>query len=221
MRAIPIAASYTAAEEIANSITHGIGVLLAIAGTAVLISSALRDGGPWHVAGVVVFGVGMVLLYASSMLYHSIHRPRIKAVLRILDHSAIYILIAGTYTPFTLVNLRGSGGWVLFGAVWGLAVVGILLEVAGSRRLRGISLILYLAMGWSAVAAFKPMMASVAPGGLVLVLAGGLAYTLGIVFYAWHSLRHHHAVWHVFVLAGSACHFFAVLHYVVPIPLPV
>src|SRR5690606_30798047 len=108
MRAIPIAASYTAAEEIANSITHGIGVLLAIAGTAVLISSALRDGGPWHVAGVVVFGVGMVLLYASSMLYHSIHRPRIKAVLRILDHSAIYILIAGTYTPFTLVNLRGS-----------------------------------------------------------------------------------------------------------------
>lgn len=157
----------------------------------------------------------MIFLYSASTLYHSRHFPKAKLVLRILDHAAIFLLIAGTYTPFTLVNLRGAWGWSLFGAIWGLALLGIAFQ----ERLRQRSVVrvsLYVTMGWAVVVAAKPLFATVAPGGLILLLVGGLAYTIGIGFYAWHRLPYHHAIWHVLVLAGSLAHFFAIFFYVLP-----
>jgi len=202
-------------EEVANSLTHGLGAILAVAGLAVLALSASRHGSARTVVGCVVFGAALVLLYASSTLYHSIGHghARAKAILRVLDHSAIFVLIAGTYTPFTLVSLRGPWGFALFGVVWGLALAGITLRLALRRRPKALFVALYLAMGWCIVLAAKPLLAAVAPGGIALLVAGGLAYSGGVVFYA--SRRpYHHAIWHVFVLAGSAFHYAAVLRYV-------
>ena len=199
-------------EEVANSLTHGVGAVLAVVGLAVLALSASRYGTA-RLVGCVVFGVALVLLYASSTLYHSVGNPRAKAVLRVLDHSAIFLLIAGTYTPFTLVSLRGPWGWSLFGVVWGLALAGIALRLVLRRRPTALFVSLYLAMGWCVVVAAKPLLAAVAPGGIALLAAGGLAYSVGVVFYA--SRRpYHHAIWHGFVLAGSAFHYAAVLLYV-------
>jgi len=202
-------------EEIANSLTHGVGAVLAVAGLVVLALSASRGGTASSVVGCVVFGATLVLLYSASTLYHSLGhvRPRAKAVLRALDHSAIFLLIAGTYTPFTLVSLRGPWGWSLFGAVWGLAVAGIALRLTLRRRPKALFVALYLAMGWCVVVAAKPLLAAVDPGGIALLVAGGLAYSLGVVFYAWRR-PYHHAIWHAFVLAGSAFHYAAVLRYV-------
>lgn len=211
------ARSYTTGEEIANSVTHGIGVVLAIAGLGVLTTFATRFGDAWHVASVSVYGATLILLYTASTLYHGIPLPRAKAVLQVLDHVAIFLLIAGTYTPFTLVNLRGAWGWTLFGGIWSLAILGVFLEITPLRRFRRVSLLLYLGMGWAVVAAIRPMLQSVAPGGLLLLLAGGLSYTLGVGFYVWRGLRYHHAVWHLFVLGGSVCHFLAILFYVIPL----
>jgi hemolysin III len=202
-------------EEIANSLTHGLGAILAVAGLVVLALSASRYGSARTVVGCVVFGVALVILYASSTLYHSIghEHARAKAVLRVLDHSAIFLLIAGTYTPFTLVSLRGPWGFALFGVVWGLALAGITLRLVLRRRPTALFVALYLAMGWCIVLAAKPLLAAVAPGGIALLVAGGLAYSVGVLFYA--SRRpYHHAIWHVFVLAGSAFHYAAVLRYV-------
>lgn len=207
---------YTLGEEIANSVTHGVGLILAIAGLAVLTAFASRYGNAWHLVSCVIFATTLILQYTFSTLYHSIQLPRAKHVMRILDHSAIFLLIAGTYTPFMLVNLRGTWGWTLFGIVWALALLGVLFQVSLLRRWQGISLALYLGMGWVVVVAFKPMLNAVAPGGLLLLLLGGLAYTSGVVFYLWKRLRFHHAIWHGFVLAGSMLHFFAVLFYVIP-----
>ncbi len=207
---------YSVAEEIAHAITHGIGLLLSIAGLAILVVSASLRGDAWHIVSSSIYGTTLVLLYAASTLYHSLPSSRAKGVFRILDHAAIYLLIAGTYTPFTLVNLRGGWGWALFGVVWGLALFGIVLEAVARERVRVLSLVLYLGLGWLAAVAVKPLLDSVAAGGLVLLLLGGLAYSGGVVFYSWHRLPYHHAVWHVFVMAGSACHFFAVLFYVIP-----
>jgi len=207
---------YSLGEEIANSVTHGVGGLLAIAGLVVLTTFAVLEGTAWHVVACGVFGGTMVLLYTVSTLYHSVQHPRAKAVLRVLDHSAIFLLIAGTYTPFTLVNLRGPWGWSLFGVIWGLALLGILFQVGLLRRPVA-SVLLYVAMGWTVLVAMKPLLSAVAPGGLALLVSGGLAYTVGIVFYAWRRLPYGHAVWHLFVLAGSALHFFAILFYVVPV----
>ena len=207
---------YSLREEIANSITSAVGVALAVAGSAILIARANNYGAVWHVVSCSVYGATLILLYTASTLYHSIHFPRVKSILRVLDHAAIFLLIAGTYTPFTMVNLRGSWGWSLFGVIWGLAFMGIVFQASFLRRWAIASVGLYVGMGWAVVVAAKPMFATVAPGGLVLLLVGGLAYTLGIGFYAWRRLPYHHAIWHVFVLAGSIFHFFAILFYVIP-----
>jgi len=202
-------------EEVANSVTHGIGALLAAAGVAVLVTLAAVRGTAWHVVGCSVFGTSLVLLYLASTLYHAIPAPGAQRVLRALDHAGILFLIAGTYTPFTLVTLRGPWGWSLFGVVWGLALLGVALELLAPHR-KVIAVALYLVMGWTVVIAFRPLLAGLATNGVRLLVAGGVAYTLGVAFYAWRRLPYHHALWHGFVLLGSAAHFFAVLFYVVP-----
>jgi hemolysin III len=208
---------YSIGEEIANSVTHGVGVVLSIGGLAVLTAFASLLGNVWHIVSSSIFGATLILLYTSSTLYHSIQLPRVKRILQVLDHSAIFLLIAGTYTPFTLVSLRGAWGWTLFGAVWGLAVLGIVFQVTRLRRWPIISLALYVGMGWAVIVATKPLLAAIDPGGLLLLLIGGLSYTAGIGFYVWRRLPYHHAIWHVFVLTGSAFHYFAVLFYVIPL----
>lgn len=209
---------YSFGEELAHSITHGLGAALSIAGLAVLVTLAAVRGDAWHVASCAIFGATLVFLYTASTLYHSITHPGAKKVLRVFDHSAIFLLIAGTYTPFTLVNLRGGWGWTLFVIIWGLALFGIVYKVTAKNRFRFLSVLLYLAMGWLVLIAIKPMVSSVPPAGLWLLLAGGLFYTIGVIFYAWKRLPYGHAVWHLFVMAGSVCHFFAVLLYVIPRP---
>ncbi len=208
------AARYSPGEEAANSLIHGLGAVLATAGLAVLAVAASRHGTAATVVGSVVFGATLVFLYVASTLYHAVRHPRAKAVLRALDHSAIFLLIAGTYTPFTLVSLRGPWGWSLFGVVWGIAVSGIALRLALRRKPTALFVGLYLAMGWCVVVAAKPLLAAVAPGGIALLAAGGLAYSGGVAFYLWRRLPYHHAIWHACVLAGSALHYAAVLRYV-------
>ena len=208
---------YSVAEEIAHAITHGVGLLLSIAGLVLLIVLASLHGDAWHIVSCSIFGATLVLLYAASTFYHAIPSPRAKEVLRVLDHAAIFLLIAGTYTPFVLVNLRGGWGWTLFGVVWGLAVLGVVLEAVAKQRVKVLSLVLYLGLGWLVAIATKPLLENVATGGIVLLVLGGLAYSGGVVFYVWRKLPYHHAVWHVFVLAGSVLHFFAVLFYVIPL----
>ncbi len=209
-------ARYSLGEEIANAITHGLGLALSIAGLVILTVFASLRGGAWHVVSVSVYGATLVMLYAASTFYHALPQPRAKRIFRILDHSAIYLLIAGTYTPFTLVNLRGGWGWALFGSVWGLAVVGTLLEIFGRRRVKWLSLAFYLGMGWLVAIAARPLAQNMAPGGLLLIGLGGLAYCLGVLFYVRRRMPYHHAVWHLFVLAGSVLHYFSVLLYVIP-----
>ncbi len=215
----PATPIYTLGEEIAHSVTHGIGILLSIGGLAVLVAFAALRGDAWHIVGCSIFGTTLVLAYTASTVYHAIPGTfqRAKKVLRVLDHAAIYLLIAGTYTPFTLVNLRGPWGWTLFGVVWGMAVAGIIFKATLIGRLRVLSVALYVVMGWLVLIAARPLGQSVALGGLVLLIAGGVVYTLGVAFYAWVRLPYHHAIWHGFVLAGSTLHFFAVLFYVVPL----
>ena len=208
---------YSCAEEVANSITHGIGMLLWIGGLVVLVGFAGVYGNVWHVVASSVFGATLILSYTSSTLYHSIPQPAAKQVLKVIDHVAIYLLIAGTYTPFTLISLRGPWGWSLFGTIWGLALLGIILKTTMLGRIAGISTAIYLAMGWIVVVAAKPLLSSVATGGLVLLLLGGLAYSIGVIFFAWQRLPYNHAIWHLFVLTGSLCHFFAILFYVIPL----
>ena len=207
---------YSMGEEIAHAITHGVGIPLSITALVVLVTFSALYGNAWHITSTAVYGTTLILLYTASTLYHGIPQPRAKTILRQLDHAAIFLLIAGTYTPFTLVNLRGPWGWSLFGLVWGLAIMGVVVELWGSARFRRWSLALYLGLGWLVVIAIKPMLTLVETGGLLLLLAGGLSYTLGALFYIWKRLAYNHAIWHLFVLAGSALHFFAVLFYVVP-----
>ena len=210
--------SYSLGEAIANSITHGLGLILAITGLVVITVYAARYGDAWHIVSGAIYASTLVLLYASSTLYHSIPHPRAKQILQLLDNSAIFLLIAGSYTPFTLVSLNGAWGWSLFGIVWGLAVLGIVLKWSAWRRYEWLALGLYLLMGWLVIFAFEPLVAAVDPGGLWLLLFGGMAYTGGIAFYLWETLPFNHAIWHLFVIAGSTLHFFAVLFYVIPAP---
>lgn len=197
-----------------NAITHLVGLLLALAGTVVLIVLAALDGDPWKVVSVSIYGTTLVLLYAFSTSYHSF-RGRAKNILRELDHHGIYLLIAGSYTPFCLVTLRGPWGWALFGVEWGLAVVGILQEVILKSRTRMLSVVVYVVMGWGALVALVPLLHGLGPGGFAWLAAGGLLYTIGIVFYAMDTrLRHAHGIWHLFVLAGSSAHYVAILRYV-------
>ena len=207
---------YSRREDIANSITHGIGFLLSVIGLWLLIAVSRTHGDPWHIFSCILYGTTLICLFTASTLYHSIHPSKSKPLLRTLDHSTIFLLIAGTYTPFTLVTLRGPWGWSIFSIIWALAVFGIIFQKAMLRKGPMVSVGFYLLMGWVVVAAVKPMLSQVAPGGLVLLLLGGLSYTIGVVFYAWKRMPYNHAVWHLFVLAGSACHFFAVLFYVIP-----
>ena len=207
---------YSPFEEILHSTSHGIGLLLSIAGLVLLVDLALvRGGGVRLVTACGVFGVTLILLYLASTLYHGVRNERARRILRVLDHSAIYLLIAGTYTPFTLVSLGGAWGWSLFGIVWGLAILGILLKVFAMGRLRWLSIVLYLGMGWLAVVALDPMIEALGSKGMWLVFLGGMAYTSGLIFYGWRR-PYCHAIWHAFVLAGSILHFFAVLLYVIP-----
>ncbi|WXG53995.1 MAG: hemolysin III family protein [Candidatus Sedimenticola sp. (ex Thyasira tokunagai)] len=209
-------ARYSLGEEIAHTITHGLGALLSIAGLAILVAFSALYGDAWHITSCSIYGGTLILLYTASTLYHGIPLPNAKRILRQIDHAAIFILIAGTYTPFTLVNLRGTWGWTLFGLVWGIAIAGVVLELVLQQRYRRLSIGLYLGLGWLVVIAIEPMLSTVATGGLILLLIGGLCYSLGVIFYVWKSLAYHHAVWHLFVLAGSTFHFFAVLFYVIP-----
>lgn len=217
MNAMPALPRYSVAEEIANSVTHGLGVLFSIAGLAILTALASLFGTVWHVVSCSIYGATQIFMYTASTLYHSIPLPRAKAVLRQFDHAAIFLLIAGTYTPFALVNLRGPWGWTILTVIWGFAILGIVLQTWLMRRSRLVATIPYLAMGWMAVIAIKPLLETVAPGGLLLLMCGGLAYTVGTIFYISRRLRFHHAFWHAFVLAGSMLHFFAILFYVIPL----
>jgi hemolysin III len=197
-----------------NSITHLTGAALAATGTVALIVLAARLGDPWKIVSFSVYGAMLVFLYVSSTLYHSL-RGRSKEILRKFDHCAIYLLIAGTYTPFTLVSLRGAMGWSLFGTVWGLALLGIVQEIWLARGMRIMSLVIYVLMGWLALIAVSPLLAALGRDGFAWLAAGGLLYTVGIAFYATDErLRHGHGVWHLFVLGGSACHYVTVLFYV-------
>jgi hemolysin III len=211
------AGGYSVREEIAHSVSHGVGILLSLAGLVALVVVARRTGSAGHVAACSIYGASLVLLYLASTLYHGIPSLSAKRILRVLDHSAIYLLIAGTYTPFSLISLRGDLGWTLFGLVWGLALLGIALKVAAIGRFRWLSMLLYLGMGWLALIALKPLTLAVSAGGVTLLFLGGVAYTLGTVFYGWRRLPYHHAVWHALVLAGSVLHYFAVLLYVLPL----
>jgi hemolysin III len=207
---------YTVGEEIANSITHGVGVAFSIVALTMMVIWSVRSGDGWALGGSIVFGISLVLLYTGSTLYHAIPFPRARHVFKIIDHGAIYLLIAGTYTPFTLVTLRQFGGWWMFAIVWTLAAVGISLEAFWVYRPRWLSTVVYLGMGWLVVTMWGPLWANLSHTGIWLLVAGGMAYTLGTVFYVLKRVPYMHMVWHLFVLAGSACHFLAVLLYVIP-----
>jgi hemolysin III len=207
---------FTKKEEIWNSITHGIGTGLAIAGLTLLVVLAAIHGDSWRIVSFSIYGSTLVLLYLASTLYHSIQIPKVKRVLQVLDHAAIYLLIAGTYTPFLLVNMRGRLGWTLFGVVWGLALLGIAFRTIFVGRFEKLAVAGYVLMGWLMVVGFKEMKLAVPSGGVALILAGGITYTVGVIFFAWRKLPYNHAIWHLFVLGGSICHFFAILFYVLP-----
>ncbi len=201
-------------EEIANSLTHGVGLLLSLAGLVVLVVVAALHGGLLSIVSCSVYGATLVCLYAASTIYHSVQSPRLKRVLKIVDHSCIYLLIAGTYTPFTLVALRGGWGWTLFSVVWALALGGIIFKLWFVDRFPIASTIFYLLMGWSAVIVLKPLVHIMPAPALLWLLAGGLAYSAGVIFFAMPRVRYSHAVWHGFVLAGSIFHYVAIFRYV-------
>jgi len=200
-------------EEIANSVSHAVGLLAAVAATPVLLLSAFRHGGAARIAGASVFAAAMVLLYLTSTLYHALPGNRAKRIFQVLDHAAIFVMIAGTYTPFTLGVLRGAWGWTLFGLVWGLALAGLVLTAAGGAGYPKLRLSLYLAMGWLILIAIKPLWLRMPSEGLLWLSGGGIAYTVGVVFYAAKRVRYFHFVWHLFVITGTACHFIAVLRF--------
>lgn len=207
---------YARSEELANSITHGIGVVLSIAALAVLVSFAALRGDAWRIVSFSIYGTTLFLLYLASTLYHSFRSHGIKQLFRVFDHAAIFLLIAGTYTPIALVTLRGAWGWTIFGLIWGLAIVGVALTVLSIEGTSVVTMLLYVGMGWLVVIAIKPLVVALPKAGLVWMALGGVLYSLGIGFYAWKRLPYNHAIWHLFVLGGSVCHFFGILFYVLP-----
>ena len=208
---------YPLIEEVINSLTHAIGLLLSIAGTAVLVASASVQGDPWKIVSFSVFGASLALLYGASMLYHGSRQPHWRGLYKMLDHCAIFALIAGTYTPFLLVNMRGTVGWTLFGVIWGLAFTGIVLKLRFGNRYKLARVGIYLAMGWLVMFASGELMDSVNPLGFWLLLAGGITYTAGVVFYLADRLPFNHAIWHLFVVGGSVCHFYSIYYAVLPV----
>ncbi|MFM9277354.1 PAQR family membrane homeostasis protein TrhA [Paenibacillus jiagnxiensis] len=211
--------TYSRREEVANAITHGIGVLLSIAALVLLIVVSATEGTAWHVVSFTVYGITMLLLYTNSTLLHILKEGKAKDLFEFLDHSCIYLFIAGTYTPFLLTAIRGTLGWTLFGVIWGIAVLGVVFKAFFTKKFLFMSTIFYIAMGWLIVIAWNPLTAVLPDAGIVLLVAGGLLYTLGTVFYVWKAFPYHHAVWHVFVLGGSILHFFAVLLYLTPLKI--
>ena len=208
---------YSPLEELFNSITHGVGTLVSIAGLVLLIVFSIIYGNLSHIISCTIFGFALVLLYTTSTLYHSFQKPNLKHAFKILDHSCIYVLIGGTYTLFLLVTIRGVVGWSMFALVWSLTAIGVLFKIFFVLRFKIISTIAYILMGWLVIFAIKPLFQALPGGALVLLIYGGLAYTLGTIFYAWEKLPFNHAIWHLFVLTGSVCHFCAVMFYVIPI----
>ncbi len=208
---VPLAPKQSLGEEIANSVTHGTGVGLSIAALVILIVFAARRGDVWKTVSFSIYGASLVILYLASTLYHSIPRPGLKRFFRVLDHCSIFLLIAGTYTPVTIGVIRGPWGWTLFGVIWALALAGINLKIFALDKGNKISLAIYLLMGWLIVIAVKPLLEKLEPASLVWLLIGGACYTLGVIFFVLKKMPYHHSVWHLFVLAGSICHFFAML----------
>jgi hemolysin III len=204
-------------EEFASALTHGLGATAALAGGAVLITLAALYGDHWQLIASVVFGTSLLLLYVASTLYHAIQHPIVKARLKVFDHCAIYLLIAGTYTPFTLIGLRGQVGWLLFAAIWTLALFGVVFKLFYTGRFKLLSTLIYIAMGWLVILAVKPLLAALDNWTFGWLLAGGIFYTLGTVFYHRPALHYSHAVWHLFVIAGSVCHYVAVFKQVLPV----
>ena len=202
--------------ELASALTHGVGAMAALAGSAVLITLAALHGDAWQLGASIVFGITLLLLYVASTLYHSVQHPVAKGRLKVFDHCAIYLLIAGTYTPFTLIGLRGPWGWGLFIAIWTLAIGGVVFKLFYTGRFKRLSTLIYIAMGWLIIVAIKPMLNSLDAWTLGWLLAGGLFYTLGTYFYHRESIPYSHAIWHLFVIAGSVCHFIAVTAQVLP-----
>jgi hemolysin III len=209
--------AYSAGEEVAHVATHGVGAIASGAGLAILLVYSAWFGDAWQVVSTAIFGATMILLYTASTVYHAVPSPRARHVAKIFDHASIYLLIAGTYTPFTLLALRGTWGWALFAAVWSLAIFGVWAEAFWVYRAKWISAVIYLAMGWMVLLAGRALVAALPPGALYLLVAGGLLYSLGTIFYVMKRVKYAHAVWHGFVLGGSTCHFLAVVLLVLPV----
>lgn len=203
-------------EELINSLSHGLGAVLSLVGTIVLLVMAASLGDPWKIVSFAVFGVSLFLLYLSSALYHGFRDKRLRQLFKTLDHCAIFLLIAATYTPFLLVNMRGTSGWIMFGVIWGLAITGVTLKLIFADRYKLARVGIYLLMGWLILFAGNDFLQSVNNTGFTLMLAGGLVYTLGVFFYLGNSIPYNHAIWHLFVLGGSACHYFAMIYGVMP-----
>lgn len=209
--------TFSKQEELANSITHGIGAMLSIAALVILIVFSTLYGNAWHIVSFTIYGASMVILFMSSTLVHSFPEGKAKDLFEIFDHSSIYIYIAGSYTPFLLVVVKGPLGWSLFGIVWGMAIAGTVFKCFFVKKFLVSSTILYVVMGWLMVFAWKPLTNNLAPEGIIYLVIGGLSYTLGAIFYVWRGFKFHHAIWHLFVIAGSAALFFCILFYVLPI----
>ncbi|MCP5208979.1 MAG: hemolysin III family protein [Hahellaceae bacterium] len=203
-------------EEVINSLTHGIGAVLSVVGLIVLLLVSADAGDPWRIVSFSVYGISMVALYLSSTLYHGFRDEKKRELFKLFDHCAIYLLIAGSYTPFLLVSIRGPVGWLLFALVWGLAVFGITLKIKYRHRFSVLRVATYVVMGWLALFAGNELTESMASGGFMLLLVGGLVYTVGVIFYVFHQIPYNHAIWHLFVLGGSTCHYFAIYYYVLP-----
>lgn len=210
-----MSAEYTVAEEVAHSVTHGLGILFSITALTMMVAYSSMNGDVWQVVASSIYGATLIIMYSASTLYHGIFHIRTKALLKQLDHAAIYLLIAGTYTPYFLVSLRDSSVWYLFSVIWTLAILGVIFEFVHIKFLKKISLVLYLGMGWLAVFLIPTMMETIEPEGLDLLLAGGIAYSLGVIFYVWNKLPFNHAIWHLFVLAGSVLHFCSIFFYII------
>ncbi|MBN2006762.1 MAG: hemolysin III family protein [Anaerolineae bacterium] len=207
---------YSLGEEIMNSITHGIGAALSVAGLTVLVVLAVLYGNVTQVVSFSIYGGSLIVLYLASTLYHSFQQPKVKRVLKFIDHASIFLLIAGTYTPFLLLGVQGAWGWTFLVIIWGIAILGVSFKAIFFHRMQKASVMLYIVMGWLSVLILKSLLAHIPVGGLIWLGAGGAAYTVGVIFYAMKKVPYMHGVWHLFVLAGSLCHYFAILLYLAP-----
>ena len=207
---------YSLGEEILNSLSHGIGAVFGVVALTLMVTLAAQQGDPWRIVSFSIYGASIFILFLSSTLYHAFQNPKVKQVFKTIDHCAIYLLIAGTYTPFLLVSMRGTTGWVLFGIIWSLAILGIVFKVCFAGRFKWLSLSTYIGMGWLIIFAADEMSARLSDGAITWLAAGGVTYTLGTVFYAIKRIPFNHAIWHMFVLGGCVCHFISVFGYVLP-----